>query len=99
MSGGISRFFSIRHEISARCQDLVKDINPTTAAILAVYPDIGPRYTLSLPALSLARLAAHAVDDLLRLGAGISFRRGWSPAFPQKPESESERDDGAEGKT
>jgi hypothetical protein len=36
-------FYFESHEISACCQDLVKDINPTNAAILAVYPDIGPR--------------------------------------------------------
>jgi len=31
-------------EISPRCQDLVKDIKSSNAAILAVYPDIGPQY-------------------------------------------------------
>ena len=31
-------------EISASRQDLVKDINPANAAVLAVYPDSGPQY-------------------------------------------------------
>jgi hypothetical protein len=31
-------------EIFPAYQDLVKDINPANAAILAVYPDIGPQY-------------------------------------------------------
>ena len=50
MFGGISRFlFSIpqeqnRFEKFPRCQDLVKDINPTNVTISAVYPDIGPQY-------------------------------------------------------
>jgi hypothetical protein len=40
MSGGISRFLvSIPQE-----RNRVKNINPENAAILAVYPDIGPQY-------------------------------------------------------
>jgi hypothetical protein len=33
-------------EIFPGYQDLVKDINPANAAILAVYSDIGPQYIL-----------------------------------------------------
>lgn len=47
MSGGVSRFLFDRTKtkplgISSSCQDRVKDINPANAAILAVYPAIGP---------------------------------------------------------
>ena len=33
-----------RFEKFPRCQDLVKDINPTNVTISAVYLDIGPQY-------------------------------------------------------
>jgi len=50
MFGGVSRFlFSIlqqrdRLKYPAVAKILSKDINPANAAILAVYPDIGPQY-------------------------------------------------------
>ena len=50
MLGGVSRsLFSIlqqrdRLKYPAVAKILSKDINPANAAILAVYPDIGPQY-------------------------------------------------------